>query len=88
MYQKVGSAYTWCENSRENKITPWSNDWVSDKPGEAVYIRDEETGEVWSITARPIRDKGEYIIEHGFGYSKFKHHANGIIGEMTMFVPV
>lgn len=82
-----GSAYTWYKNSRENKITTWSNDWVSDIPAEAVYLRDEESGDIWSITPKPIRGNGEYIIEHGFGYSNFKHEAYGIIGEMTMFVP-
>ncbi len=85
---ELGSAYTWCKNSRENKLTTWSNDYVSDKLGEALYIRDEETADVWSISPKPIRDKGDYIIEHGRGYSTFKHVAFGIVGEMTMFVPM
>ncbi|KOA20799.1 N,N'-diacetylchitobiose phosphorylase [Clostridium homopropionicum DSM 5847] len=83
-----GASYTWCKNSRENKLTSWSNDWVRDLPGEALYIRDEENGDVWSILPSTIRDKGEYIIEHGFGYSNFKHEAKGIIGEANMFVPL
>lgn len=83
-----GSAYTWYENSRENKITPWYNDPVSDPPGEVLYVRDEDTGKFWSITPKPIRDKGEYVIEYGFGYSIFKHYAEGIIGSETMFVPM
>lgn len=83
-----GSAYTWYKNSRENKITPWSNDPIMDMSGEALYLRDEITGKVWSITAKPIRDNGEYVIEHGFGYSTFKHQAEGIIGEMTMYSPM
>ncbi len=82
-----GSPYTWFKNSRENKITTWSNDWVSDPASEALYIRDEESGKLWNITPGPIRDKGEYVIEHGFGYSNFKHESHGIIGEVTMFVP-
>ena len=40
-------------NSRENQLTPWSNDPVSDPPGEAIYLRDEETGELWSPTVAP-----------------------------------
>ncbi|MDP4145840.1 MAG: glucoamylase family protein [Bacillota bacterium] len=80
-----GSAHTWNKNSRENKITNWSNDWVSDETTEAAYIRDEDTGKIWSISAKPIRDNGEYIVEHGLGYSRFKHESQGIIGEMTMF---
>jgi len=83
-----GAAYTWHRNSRENKITTWSNDWVSDEPSEAIYLRDETVGNVWSITPKPIRDGGEYLIEHGFGYSNFKHQAYGIMGEVTMFVPM
>jgi cyclic beta-1,2-glucan synthetase len=83
-----GSAYTWSKNSRENKITPWSNDPISDIPGEALYIRDEESGEIWSITPKPIRDAGEYVIEHGFGYSSFTHEAYGIEGSETMFAPI
>ncbi|MGK0466644.1 MAG: cyclic beta-1,2-glucan synthetase [Clostridium sp.] len=83
-----GSAYTWHKNSRENKITTWSNDSVSDECSEAIYLRDETFGNVWSITPKPIRDGGEYLIEHGFGHSNFKHEAFGIMGEVTMFVPM
>ncbi|AKL94015.1 glycosyltransferase [Clostridium aceticum] len=82
-----GSSFTWGENSRENKLTPWSNDPVSDPSGEIVYLRDEETGEVWSITASPIREKESYTIAHGLGYSTFQHHSQGILQELTMFVP-
>ena len=39
-----GRGYTWSINSRENQITPWSNDPVSDRPGEVIYVRDEDTG--------------------------------------------
>ena len=38
-----GAGYTWAVNSRENQLTPWSNDPVSDPPGEVIYVRDEET---------------------------------------------
>ena len=82
-----GSSYTWCGNSRENKITPWSNDWVKDPLGEALYIRDNNTGEYFSITPKPVRDEGEYIIEHSFGYSTFRHTAYNISGVMTAFSP-
>ncbi|SDP07582.1 GH36-type glycosyl hydrolase domain-containing protein [Clostridium gasigenes] len=84
---EAGASYTWCGNSRENKITPWSNDWVIDPLGEALYIRDDNTGEYFSITPKPIRDGGEYIIEHSFGYSTFRHTAYNISGVMTAFSP-
>ncbi|MBL4936179.1 cyclic beta 1-2 glucan synthetase [Clostridium sp. YIM B02515] len=83
-----GNSYTWYKNSRENKITPWSNDPVTDPTSEALYLRDETTGKLWSITPKPIRDEGQYLVEHGFGYSNFKHTAYGITGEATYFVPI
>ena len=83
-----GSFHTWAGNSRENQITPWSNDPVSDPIGEAIYIRDEETGALWSPTARPIRTKGRYVARHGFGYSSFSHQAHGIESDLICYVPL
>ena len=45
-------------NSRENQLTPWSNDPVSDPAGEAIYVRDDDTAELWGPTALPIRLRG------------------------------
>ena len=84
---ETGSSYTWSQNSRENKLTPWSNDWVSDPVSEALYIRDNESGVYFSVTPKPVRDEGEYIIKHSFGYSTFNHTAYGIKGEETVFCP-
>ena len=52
-----GAGYTWAENSRENQLTPWSNDPVSDPPSEALYVRDDDSGELWSPdrAADPMR---------------------------------
>ena len=52
-----GSGFTWSVNSQQNQLTPWSNDPVGDAPGEAIYVRDEETGESVGPTALPIREK-------------------------------
>ena len=82
-----GGGYTWSENSRENKITPWSNDPVIDPAGEIFYLRDEDTGEVWTPTPSPIRQPEPYVVRHGFGYSTFEHISKGIEQKMTLFVP-
>ena len=82
-----GSGYTWAANSRENQLTPWSNDPVGDPAPEAFYVRDEETGELWSPTAQPIRDGGTFIARHGFGYSRFAHQAGGVALELLQYVP-
>lgn len=83
-----GSGYVWAENSRENKITPWFNDPVTNPPGEIVYLRDDETGEIWSPTPLPMRKDDSYTVRHGLGYSSFQHHSHGVDQGMTVFVPV
>ena len=88
LVSESGSGHTWSLNSHENQLTPWSNDPVTDPPGEAIYIRDESTGEVWSPTALPIRDEvAPYIARHGQGYSRFHHGSHGILVELLQFVP-
>jgi cyclic beta-1,2-glucan synthetase len=84
-----GSGYTWSISSRENQLTPWSNDPIADRPGEAFYLRDEDTGDLWCPTARPIRDEtATYIARHGWGYSRFEHVAHGIAADLAQYVPV
>lgn len=83
-----GAGFTWSLNSRENQLTPWSNDHVSDTPGEAIYLRDDVTGEIWSPTALPIRDEtATYVARHGQGYSRFQHGSHGIMADLVQFVP-
>ncbi|SFD59497.1 Cellobiose phosphorylase [Chitinophaga sp. CF118] len=81
-----GSAYTWAVNAHEYRITPWSNDPVSDVGGEAFYLRDEESGAFWSPAPFPTKWNTPYIITHGFGYTIFEHKEQGISSEMCMFV--
>jgi len=81
-----GSAYTWSENSQQFRLTPWYNDPVSDRSGEAIYIRDETSGEFWSPSALPARGKTPYTCRHGFGYSVFEHKEFGIASEMWVYV--
>jgi cyclic beta-1,2-glucan synthetase len=83
-----GSAYTWCENAHEMRLTPWHNDPVSDPTGEALYLRDEDTGYLWSPTPLPARGAGTYRTRHGFGYSVFEHSEAGVGSELTMYVAI
>ena len=81
-----GLACTWSENAHEFRLTPWSNDPVTDSRGEAFYLRDEERGHVWSPTPLPCRGASSYVTRHGFGYSVFEHSERGIRSEMLVFV--
>ena len=81
-----GSAYTWVENAHEYRLTPWHNDPLSDSSGEALYIRDEETGAFWSPTPLPARGRSGYVCRHGFGYSVFEHFEADIASELFTYV--
>jgi cyclic beta-1,2-glucan synthetase len=83
-----GSGFTWSGNSQRNRLTAWSNDPVVDPCTEAIFIRDEETGQVWTPTAAPMREEAAYRVRHGAGYSVFEHNSNGIEQELTVFVPM
>ncbi|NLE25401.1 MAG: hypothetical protein GX625_08675 [Clostridiaceae bacterium] len=83
-----GAGFAWANNSRENKITPWSNDPVSDKAYEAIYIRDEITGKIFTPVSLGRNDRGTYRVRHGFGYTIFYHGEEGIDQELTVFTPI
>jgi len=85
---ETGGGCTWSLNSRENRLTPWSNDAVSDPSGEAIYLRDEDSGSIWSATPLPIREREPYIVRHGQGYSVFEHTSHGISQELLVFAPL
>jgi cellobiose phosphorylase len=81
-----GLAYTWAENSHEYRLSPWYNDPVTDASGEALYIRDEETGHFWSPTPLTDSESSLYVCRHGFGYSVFEHNEGGIVTELFVYV--
>lgn len=89
LVSEAGSGCTWSLNSQQNRLTAWSNDPVSDPPSDMFYIRDDDTGEVWSPTPLPIRESGgEYLIRHGHGYTQFEYDAHDLALEVLHFVPV
>jgi cyclic beta-1,2-glucan synthetase len=73
-----GAGYTWSENSRENRLTSWSNDPVLDPASEALYVRRSEHGDYWSLTPTPAGDGLEYKVSHEFGFSTFETNNCGV----------
>jgi len=81
-----GTGYTWWKNSRECKLTPWSNDPVLDPPGEVCYVRDEESGAYWLPATPDPRENRSVSVAHGWGYTRFSGAVRGIAHEMTIAV--
>jgi cyclic beta-1,2-glucan synthetase len=81
-----GSTFTWSQNCQRHRLSPWSNDPLLDPSGEAVYIRDDEDGFVWTATPRPSGGSAEYHVAHGQGYTRFTHSRGSLSHELTVFV--
>jgi cyclic beta-1,2-glucan synthetase len=84
---EAGSGATWAENSYFFRLTPWSNDPVTDPAGECIYLRDEETLEVWTPTPEPVRHTTPYTVKHGAGYSVFEHEHRQIATALRVGMP-
>ena len=84
-----GAAYSWSENSRENRLTPHANDPITDLTSEALYVRDDDTGQAWSPTPGPMRrapESGRCVIRHGAGVTRFTRNVHGIDHQLDVFV--
>lgn len=87
MVSESGLGFTWAGNSQSNRLTPWNNDPVADPQSEVIYIRDDETGALWTPTALPIREQDAYRARHGQGATVYEHNSHAIEQELTVFVP-
>jgi cyclic beta-1,2-glucan synthetase len=86
-----GSTHTWSENSRENRLTSFANDPVVDPTAEALYVRDEDSGDAWSPTPGPMARQatsGPFVVRHSAGVTRFSRSTRGIRHELEVFVDV
>ncbi len=84
-----GAAHTWCQNSRENRLTPFANDPVTNPTGEAIFLRDEDGGAIWGVTPAPLKRtqrSPRWVVRHGAGVTRFERIARGIAQELAVFV--
>ncbi|MAE97341.1 MAG: cellobiose phosphorylase [Deltaproteobacteria bacterium] len=87
LVSEAGGGYTWAANSAENRLTPWTNDPVSDPVGEALYLRDEETGHVWTPTPAPAGADLSFEVRYAPGSSQWRSHAQGLEQTLRVLVP-
>ncbi|HUM09849.1 MAG TPA: glucoamylase family protein [Myxococcaceae bacterium] len=78
-----GAGFTWAGSSFFYRLTPWHNDPVTDPMSDALYLRDEDTGELWTPTPGPIRHPSPYLVRHDAGASTFEHRHSEVESVLT-----
>ncbi len=88
LVSESGSGFTWSGNSQANRLTPWNNDPVSDPPGEVVYLRDEESGEIWCPTPLPVPSRRADVGPPRSGILGIRaEHSTACRHKLTLLVP-
>ncbi|MBK8004578.1 MAG: hypothetical protein IPK12_11755 [Gemmatimonadetes bacterium] len=84
---EAGGGYTWSRNSREHRLTPWTNDPIADPPSEALYLSDLDAGWFWSPLPAPAGGGADVEVRHGFGHTSWTRRSQGLTQHVTAFVP-
>ncbi len=83
----TGSGFTWIDNSQLAVLTRWQQDFATDSSGKFLYVRDADSGAVWSLAPAPTwAPEARIVCRHGLGYSVFSSEMDGIAAEWTLFV--
>jgi len=84
--------YSFYKSAEHHRITRFRANGVPlDRPGHYVYLRDDDTGEYWSVSWQPVGknlDQAKYECRHGLSYSKFSCDYQDIHAEQTLFIPL
>lgn len=87
----TAGGYLFCNSAEYHRITRFrANAVPMDRPGHYIYLRDDETGEYWSVSWQPVGrplDEAVYRCRHGFSYTAYECEYNGIKAVQTLFIP-
>ena len=87
----TAGGYLFYKTPEYHRITRFrANSVPMDRPGHYVYIRDDETGDYWSVSWQPVGkplDKAKYECRHGLSYTKYSCEYSDIKAEQTLSIP-
>lgn len=87
----TAGGYLFYKSAEYHRITRFrANAVPMDRPGHYIYLRDDDTGEYWSVSWQPVGkplDKAQYTCRHGLSYTKYECEYNGIKAVQTLFIP-
>jgi len=84
--------YSFYKGAEHHRITRFRQNGVPlDRPGRYVYLRDDESGEYWSISWQPVGkdlEQANYQCRHGLSYTRFRCDYRDVQAEQLMFIPI
>ena len=92
VFNQTAGGYLFYKTPEYHRISRFRPNGVPmDRPGNYVYVRDDDTGEYWTLSWQPVGlplDKAKYTCRHGLSYTKYQCEYSGIAGEQTLFIPI
>jgi len=84
-----GGGISYYRSPLHGRVTRYRiNDVPPDRPGKYIYVKDRDSGEIWSLTWQPVgRNLEAYRVRHGFGYTRVEARVEGIRSDLLYFVP-
>lgn len=87
----TAGGYLFYQSPEYHRITRFrANSIPMDRPGHYVYLRDDETGEYWSISWQPVGKtlaEASYQCRHGLSYSIYSCRYKQIEAKQMLLIP-
>lgn len=88
----TAGGYTFYKTPEYHRITRFRGNAVPmDRPGHYVYIREEESGDYFSISWQPVGkplEEASYQCAHGLSYTTYSCDYHDIHAEQTLVIPL
>jgi cellobiose phosphorylase len=86
-----GGGISYDRSPLHGRITRYRiNDVPPDRPGKYIYVKDRDSGDIWSLTWQPVgrEPAAAYRVAHGFGYTRAEAEVEGIASTAVFLVPL
>ena len=89
VFNHTAAGYVLYKSPEYHRITRFRPNGPVDSPGHYVYLRDNDTGDFWSVSWQPVgKPKEHYSCRHGLSYSKYLCDYSGINAQQTLFAAI
>ncbi|MDR2551933.1 MAG: N,N'-diacetylchitobiose phosphorylase [Treponema sp.] len=92
VFNHTAGGYLFYKSPEYHRITRFrANSVPMDRPGHYVYVRDDDSGDYWTLSWQPVgknMETARYTCRHGLSYIKYQCGYSGIEGEQRLFIPL